>query len=105
MTVLVKLANNIGEWPSGKAADSESANQRFESSLPSQANMGTAADEHVGVVEIRAWNGLHPRHLTCGLWKGRVAAPIVRGTVIRVDVQLRWPYCSRQVGAGSKKYR
>src|SRR5205807_3766349 len=26
-----------GEWPSGKAADSGSANQRFESSLPSQS--------------------------------------------------------------------
>src|ERR1017187_3169381 len=27
---------SAGEWPSGKAADSGSANQRFESSLPSQ---------------------------------------------------------------------
>src|SRR4029077_5946660 len=27
---------SAGEWPSGKAADSGSANRRFESSLPSQ---------------------------------------------------------------------
>src|ERR1700731_3591415 len=29
------LGDRSGEWPSGKAADSGSANQRFESSLPS----------------------------------------------------------------------
>src|SRR5256885_10767027 len=27
----------VGEWPSGKAADSGSANRRFESSLPSRS--------------------------------------------------------------------
>src|SRR5579863_1068375 len=30
---------SAGEWPSGKAADSGSANQRFESSLPSHCDM------------------------------------------------------------------
>src|SRR5580700_5449092 len=30
---------SAGEWPSGKAADSGSANQRFESSLPSQCDV------------------------------------------------------------------
>src|SRR5579864_333966 len=29
---------SAGEWPSGKAADSGSANRRFESSLPSQSH-------------------------------------------------------------------
>ncbi len=33
---------SAGEWPSGKAADSGSANQRFESSLPSQVDSATS---------------------------------------------------------------
>src|SRR5580658_7662774 len=35
----VHSETSAGEWPSGKAADSGSANRRFESSLPSQCDV------------------------------------------------------------------
>jgi len=38
-TGTVRLACATGEWPSGKAADSGSANRRFESYLPSQTSV------------------------------------------------------------------
>ena len=45
-------------------------------------------DARYGKVRVRAWHGLHPRLSGRGRWgKGEGAPPIVRGSVIRVDVE------------------
>jgi len=46
-----------------------------------------AKDNRYGDIRVQAWHGLHPRLGTRGHWAGRDEPPIVRGTVIRVDVQ------------------
>jgi len=38
-------------------------------------------------VQVRAWPNLHPKLAGRGRWAGPDAPPIVRGTVIRVDVE------------------
>lgn len=44
-------------------------------------------DPRYGTVRVEAWHGLHPRLSGRGRWgKGHAAPPIVRGSVIRVDV-------------------
>ena len=45
------------------------------------------ADPSYGAVRVRAWRGLHPKLHGRGRWKGASEPPIVRGTVIRVDVE------------------
>ena len=45
------------------------------------------ADPSYGAVRVRAWRGLHPKLHGRGRWKGAAEPPIVRGTVIRVDVE------------------
>ena len=45
------------------------------------------ADPSYGAVRVRAWRGLHPKLHGRGRWKGADEPPIVRGTVIRVDVE------------------
>jgi hypothetical protein len=45
------------------------------------------ADPSYGAVHVRAWRGLHPKLHGRGRWKGDAEPPIVRGTVIRVDVE------------------
>jgi len=44
------------------------------------------ADPTYGAVRVQAWRGLHPKLHGRGRWKGSSELPIVRGTVIRVDV-------------------
>jgi len=44
-------------------------------------------DPRYGDVRVQAWHGLHPRLAGRGRWAGAGAPPIVRGTVIRVEVE------------------
>jgi hypothetical protein len=47
-----------------------------------------ATDPRYGTVKVKAWHGLHPRVIGSGRWRDYEGAPpIVRGTVIRVDVE------------------
>ncbi len=47
----------------------------------------TAPDGAYGTVSVAAWAGLHPQLAARGRWAGRAQPPIVRGWVIRVDVE------------------
>ncbi len=44
-------------------------------------------DERYGTVRSSAWHGLHPRLSGRGHWADHAVPPIVRGSVIRVDVE------------------
>jgi hypothetical protein len=44
-------------------------------------------DPRYGSVRVRAWHGLHPRLSGRGRWGAETVPPIVRGSVIRVDVE------------------
>ncbi len=48
-----------------------------------------ATDSRYGTVWVRAWHGVHPRITgrSGGRWDGEHLPPIVRGSVIRVDVE------------------
>ncbi|MGH8899136.1 MAG: transposase [Egibacteraceae bacterium] len=51
------------------------------------ADAELAADDAVyGRVRVQAWHGLHPKLSRRGRWADHDAAPIVRGSVIRVEV-------------------
>ena len=47
----------------------------------------TTSDPRYGTVSVQAWHGLHPRLWRHAHWAGHDVAPIVRGSVIRVDVE------------------
>ncbi len=47
----------------------------------------TVADGRYGAVRVQAWHGLHPKLAGRGRWAGDDAPPIVRGSVIRVEVE------------------
>jgi hypothetical protein len=47
----------------------------------------TTTDTVYGTVHVRAWHDLHPRLGRRGHWAGHDNLPIVRGTVIRIQVQ------------------
>jgi hypothetical protein len=47
----------------------------------------TTRDGAYGTVRVTAWTGLHPMLAARGRWARRGQAPIVRGWVIRVDVE------------------
>ena len=47
----------------------------------------TTHDNAYGTVTVTAWAGLHPQLAARGRWAGRAQPPIVRGWVIRVDVE------------------
>jgi len=47
----------------------------------------TTCDDSYGTVTVTAWGGLHPQLAARGRWAGRDRPPIVRGWVIRVQVQ------------------
>ena len=47
----------------------------------------TTRDDAYGTVAVTAWAGLHPQLAARGRWAGRTQPPIVRGWVIRVEVQ------------------
>ncbi|MDP1569500.1 MAG: NF041680 family putative transposase [Vicinamibacterales bacterium] len=44
-------------------------------------------DPRYGDVRVQAWHGLHPKLQGRGRWAGADGPPIVRGTVIRVEVE------------------
>jgi hypothetical protein len=46
-----------------------------------------ADDPRYGTVTVEAWHGLHPRLIGRGRWAGHATPPIVRGSVIRVEVE------------------
>jgi hypothetical protein len=47
----------------------------------------TATDPRYGTVSVQAWHGLHPRVFGRGRWRDHQGAPpIVRGSVIRIEV-------------------
>jgi hypothetical protein len=47
-----------------------------------------ASDPRYGTVRVKAWHGLHPRVIGRGRWADHSGAPpIVRGTVIRIEVE------------------
>jgi len=43
-------------------------------------------DPRYGTVTVTAWHGLHPRLIGRGRWAGHTIPPIVKGSVIRVEV-------------------
>ena len=47
----------------------------------------TAHDTRYGRVSVTAWHGLHPKLHGRGRWRGCDPPPIVRGSVIRVEVE------------------
>lgn len=47
----------------------------------------TTHDARYGNVHVQAWSGMHPKLHGRGRWAGADAPPIVRGTVIRVEVE------------------
>ncbi len=46
-----------------------------------------ASDARYGTVRVQAWHGVHPKLLRRGHWTDYEMPPIVRGSVIRVDVE------------------
>jgi hypothetical protein len=46
-----------------------------------------ASDPRHGTVRVQAWHGLHPKLTRRGHWSDHQTIPIVRGSVIRVDVE------------------
>ena len=46
-----------------------------------------ATDPRYGIVTVTAWRGLHPRLARRGRWADHAQPPIIRGTVIRVEVE------------------
>jgi DDE superfamily endonuclease len=46
-----------------------------------------ATDPRYGTVRVQAWHGLHPKLARRGHWSDPEAIPIVRGSVIRVEVE------------------
>jgi DDE superfamily endonuclease len=52
-------------------------------------------DARYGTVKVTAWHGLHPKLHGRGRWAGHDEPPIVRGTVIRVEVEHLPKPCTR----------
>ncbi|HZW42919.1 MAG TPA: NF041680 family putative transposase [Dermatophilaceae bacterium] len=52
---------------------------------PDHESMTT--DDRYGTVKVSAWRGLHPKLGRRGHWASHDEPPIIRGTVIRVDVE------------------
>ena len=55
----------------------------------------TTDDKRYGTVRVQAWSGLHRKLHGRGRWSGHDQPPIVRGTVIRVDVEHLPKPCNR----------
>lgn len=62
---------------------------------PEPANLWSAEDAEYGHVQLQAWRGLHPipqQHAEKGTHAQPHARPLVRGTLIRLEVErLPWP--------------
>jgi hypothetical protein len=78
-----------GAWPQGTPGRPRRHGARFALSEPETWTTPDAKlqahDARYGTVKVSAWRGLHPRLYRCR-WK-RGGLPIVRGTVVRVDVE------------------
>jgi hypothetical protein len=46
-----------------------------------------AEDPRYGTVSVSAWHGMHPRLIGRGRWASEAVPPIVKGSVIRVEVE------------------
>ncbi|WP_448072616.1 transposase [Georgenia yuyongxinii] len=57
------------------------------SSWPAPDITSTDTDERYGTVRVDAWHDLHPKLDRRGRWKDHESVPIVRGTIVRVDVE------------------
>jgi hypothetical protein len=57
------------------------------STWPEPATILTADDHRYGTVTVSAWHDLHPKLAGRGHWTHHTQPPIVRGTVIRVEVE------------------
>ncbi|MGH9919828.1 MAG: NF041680 family putative transposase [Nitrososphaerales archaeon] len=58
-----------------------------EKSAPEADTEYHTCDPRYGTVRVRAWHNLHPRLSGRGRWAKQNVPPIVRGSVIRVDVE------------------
>jgi hypothetical protein len=94
--VLVRLRNDrvfFTEPPenAGKAGRPRRHGRRFKLSDHETAPAPDAevclGNPRYGKVRVRAWHNLHPRLHSRGRWAGGGLPPIVRGSVIRVDVE------------------
>ncbi|UNX53464.1 transposase [Georgenia sp. TF02-10] len=56
-------------------------------SWPTPDHSITATDDRYGTVRVDAWHDLHPKLGRRGPWKDSDVVPIVRGTIMRVDVE------------------
>ena len=56
-------------------------------SWPTPDVQTTSTDDRYGTVTVTAWHGLHPRLGHRGHWTEHDQPPIVRGTILRVDVE------------------
>jgi len=54
---------------------------------PAPDHQSVATDDRYGTVTVTAWHGLHPKLGRRGHWANHKEPPIVKGTVIRVQVQ------------------
>ena len=75
----------------GTSGRSRRHGQRFgcaddPTSWPQPDQQLTAEDPRYGTVQVTAWSGLHPRLARRGHWATHEQAPIVTGTVVRVQV-------------------
>ena len=59
--------------------------ERHSWAKPSECLVTT--DPRHGTVTVTAWHGLHPKLIGRGRWAGHGAPPIVKGSVIRVEVE------------------
>jgi hypothetical protein len=79
-----------GLWPAGTPGRPLRHGARFALSEPETWTAPDAKlhthDARYGTVKVSAWRGLHPRLRSKRRWKGS-GLPIVRGTVVRVDVE------------------
>lgn len=58
-----------------------------EATWPQPDDTLVANDTRYGRVHVQAWNGLHPKLGCRGRWTDHDQPPIIRGTVIRVEVE------------------
>jgi hypothetical protein len=77
-------------WPAGTPGRPPRHGARFALSEPDTHTIADATleahDARYGTVHVHSWRGLHPRLNNKRRWRGS-GLPIVRGTVIRVDVE------------------